>query len=272
MSYFDEHQIFYINSKNRINGTNSNFTYKLEIDRNILYDSVVLLDASIPKSYYTVQDGYNIFSIVENNTTTNITISPGNYTRTSFKNELEYKLNLAGLGRPSWVYTVSYQNIGLTVDTGHLFFNVVGPILEAEQPTFIFYDGLYEQMGFNENTTYNFVNNNLESINVINLNPEQSLYIRSDICQNENNNILDNIITSYSSSYAQINYINNIPNETTKIFNGNGNNIFRFILTDENDINIDLQGQNMIFTIMIYKKNKIFSLLQGFIKYITFRI
>lgn len=265
MSYFEEHQIFYINSNNRITGNNSNFSVSLNIDKNISYDRVVLLDASIPKSYYSIQNGYNTFQVTENMITRTIILSVGNYTRTSFKNELLNKLNNGGIG---WIYSVTLQNIGVTVDNGHLIFSVSG---NSSQPIFIFTNSLYEQMGFNNNSSYEFIDNNLESINVININPEQTLFLRSDICQNEYNNILSNIVTSYSSSYSQINYINYSPLETSKIYNGDGKTTFNFILTDENGIEIDLQGQNMIFTIMIYRKNKIYRLLQGFIKYLTLK-
>ena len=266
MAYFEEHQIFTINSQNRSSGTNSNFTYELDIDRNVAYDRVVVLDASIPKSYYTIQNGYNTFLLTEGLSTRTITVTPGNYTRTSFKNELLDKLNTGGVG---WTYSITLPNIGITVDNGHLYFSVTGN--SSSQPIFTFENYLYEQMGFNDNESYAFSGDQLESVNVINLNPEQTLFIRSDICQNQNNNILDNIITSSNTSFSQINYVNNIPLESSKIFNGNNANTFKFMLTDENGVNIDLQGQNMIFTIMIYKSNKIFKLLQGFIKYLTIK-
>lgn len=267
MSYFNENQRFSINSRNRIGGTNSNFVVMLDIDPNVTYDRVVLLDASIPKSYYSVQDGYNTFTVTEGVLTRTITMTPGNYTRTSFANELIWALNTDGLG---WTYSVTYQNIGITVDTGHYFFSVTGN--SSVQPSFTFTDSLYEQMGFNPNSTYHFIANQLESDNVINLNPEQTLFIKSDICQNRNTNTLDDIITSTSSSFSQINYVNYQPQETAKIFNGNGKNTFQFILVNEDDIEIDLQGQNMILSVMVFKSNDINKMLKDFLKFLTLKL
>ena len=267
MSYFNENQRFTINSRNRIEGTNSNFTFSLDIDPNVIYDRVVLLDASIPKSYYTVQDGFNTFSLQEGTPTRTITMPPGNYTRISFANELTTALNSGGVG---WTYTITYQNIGITVDSGHYFFAVSGN--SSVQPSFIFTNSLYEQMGFDINSTNNFVGNALESSNVINMNPEQTLFIKSDICQNRNTNTLDDIITSTSSSFSQINYVNLQPQETAKIYNGNGKNVFQFILVNEDDIEMDLQGQNMILSIMVFKSNDINKMLKNFLKYLTMKL
>ena len=88
MSYYSEHQIFYINSNNRSSGTNENFSYILDIDRNFNYDRVLLLDATIPKSFYNVQTGFNTFTISEDNITRSITLPIGNYNRNSFANDI----------------------------------------------------------------------------------------------------------------------------------------------------------------------------------------
>jgi len=49
---YDDKQLFYVSSSDRINGTTSNFLYKFDISNNEAYDHVVVLGASIPKSYY----------------------------------------------------------------------------------------------------------------------------------------------------------------------------------------------------------------------------
>ena len=56
-----QERIYYINSRNRISGTNSNFTYKIDIN-NIEPDRIAVLQANIPKSYYLIQDNANSFT------------------------------------------------------------------------------------------------------------------------------------------------------------------------------------------------------------------
>ena len=108
-SYFTDHQIFYINSRNKITGTYSDFTFKLENLRDSNFDTVTVLSCSIPKTYYLLQGGYNTFSVVENSTPRTITMPVGNYNRNSFRSVLTTQLNS---GCPSgWVYIITNENI-----------------------------------------------------------------------------------------------------------------------------------------------------------------
>ena len=262
-NYFTKRQIFYINSSNRISGTDSNFTIQLDIDREEEFDQVVLLDCSIPKSYYIIQNGENTFTLQEGSTSVTITLPFGNYNRSSMKNVLVNLLNANSPNRFS--YTISYQNIQYTQDTGQYTFTVTGN--GSVQPSFIFGNYLYQQLGFNQNSTNNFVGNTLTSVNITNLQPEGTLFIRSDICQNYNDNILQNIITTQSADYSYIIFQNPTPHEYSKDFRQGFSNVFQFILTDEYGNEIYLNGLNLVMTIMIYKSNKIDDLIKGYIKF-----
>ena len=65
--------ILYINSSNRISGTDGQFTIKLPSNFLHDFDKVAVLAANIPKTYYQVQDGFNTFTLVEG--LSNITIT-----------------------------------------------------------------------------------------------------------------------------------------------------------------------------------------------------
>ena len=78
-------------------------------------------------------------------------------------------------------------------------------------------------------------------------------------------------ISHATYEYSQISYLNDIPLETSKIFNGNNQNYFSFQLTNEDGIEMNLNGQNMILTIMIYKSSEIDKLIKGAIKYFTLK-
>lgn len=261
--YYTDHQIFYIDSNKRKTGTTSNFSIELILNNDIQYDRVVMLDFSCPKSYYIIPDGRNTFTLVQGLSTYAVTIPPANYTRTSLASVLQNMLNAAS----SFVYAVTYQKINVTGDNGLLKFTVTGNA--GVQPQFIFSNNSpYEQLGFNIDT-YSFTGDILNSVNVINLAQEPTLFISSDICQNKNDSILQNIFTSADSSFSFVNWHNSSPYEYSKNFSQSRSNIYSFTLTNENNEEINLNGLNMVFTIMVYKSNKIDNLMKAYIKYKT---
>ena len=86
MSITNQHYI-YINSRDRISGTDENFTYNMNFPSDLEFTHVVCLNALIPKSYYLIQNGEleNIFQLDENGTTITITVPIGSYLLNSFK-------------------------------------------------------------------------------------------------------------------------------------------------------------------------------------------
>ena len=113
-------QIFYINSRNRLTGTDSSFSYKLNIDQYVDYKYVSLISISIRKTFYSVQEPYNTFTLRHGLTDYLITIPEENYTRTSFAKILQIKLNEVS----SFIYTITFPNINRTVDNGKYTFTV----------------------------------------------------------------------------------------------------------------------------------------------------
>ena len=69
-------RIYYINTLNKLEGANENFSYTLGIPEHQLYNRVVVLSASVPNSFYLIQDDFNTFILSENGTDTVITITP----------------------------------------------------------------------------------------------------------------------------------------------------------------------------------------------------
>ena len=269
MNYFTNKQIFYINSAKRLTGTHSNFSYFLNIDPNEDFDRVVVLAASIPKSYYLVDSSYKSFTLQENSSTVTITFDEGNYTRNSLAVKLQSLLNTNSPN--SFTYTVSYSNISTSNDNGKYRITVSGN--GGVQPIFIFTNQMNEQLGFNINSSNQFSGDILYSTNVVNLTNETTLFIHSDICQNnEGNNILQEVYASGEASYSTINFVNPIPNEYSKPMNtiSAKSNSYNFYLTDENGTPLDTNGINIVMTIMIYKKNDIDRMIKGAIKYYAF--
>jgi len=138
----DDRKIFYVDSHQRVSGTDSDFLYVLNMN-NQIYDSVCMLQCNIPKSYYLVQAGQNTFTLVENTSSVVVSIPIGNYGRSSFKTQAQTSLNEAS--PHGYVYTVSISNSSSGADTGLYYFSVSGN--GSVQPQFIFTTYLYEQFG-----------------------------------------------------------------------------------------------------------------------------
>lgn len=265
MSYTKK-QLFYINSYFRSDNSisSSDFNFLLEIDPNHEYDSVTILDASIPKSNYSVSAPHNSFNILEDSGIRLITIPEGNYSRRGFKNVL---LPLLNDNSDGYIYSINYDNIISTTDTGKFSFTITGTFIN--QPTFIFTKGMYNNMGFHENSSYTFTTNTLISPNVMNFRSQDTYYILSDIIQNRNDNILGHIISNQSNNYEHINFKNHSPYEYSKLYSGISSNTYNFKIVNERMQIVDLNGLDVFFTLMIYKKEDINLLIKGYIKYKT---
>lgn len=259
--YYTKKQIFYINSRNRKNGSHNNFSYILNIDPRQDFDRVVLLSASIPKSYYLIRTNKNTFTLEEDSVQVTVTIPPGNYNRNSLRIVLQNQLNLVSPN--TWTYSVNIDNVARSFDRGKYIFTVSGN--GSIQPKFIFTNNVFEVLGFDLNSTNTFVANQLISTNVINLTTENTIFVHSDICQNDTgDNILQEVFTSETTTFGYIYWQNNDPKTYAKRYIP-GSNIFQFYLTDEDSNLIDLNGLNINLTIMIYKENNIDLLIRKYI-------
>lgn len=263
MATFTDRQIFYINSSNRLSGTDSNFMYQLEINPDADYDRATVLQCSIPKSYYLIENGFNTFTLQEGISSVTVTIPIGNYNRRSIQTVLQSMLNTSSPN--NWTYTVNYPNTQSQSDTGKFTFTVSGN--GPTQPAFIFTDKVYEPLGFNANSTNQFVGNSLTSTNVIKLQAEDTIYIRSDLVTNGFDNTLQEVFSTSDPSYASINFISPSPEGYAKRITSNRSTVFNFYITDENKRPIDLNGQNLQIVLMMYKEQDIYRMIKGFIKY-----
>ncbi|OJV15190.1 MAG: hypothetical protein BGO27_03565 [Alphaproteobacteria bacterium 33-17] len=253
----EHEQIFYINSRKKLkeDESHSDFSYFLDLNQNIDYTHVVLLNCSIPKSYYNVQKNSS-FILTEGTDSVTIDFPPSNYSRTSFKNIAQQLLNQNS--PHNYQYTISFQNINTIGEDGKLTYTVSGVDVSDPQPIFTFNNTLFELFGFDKNKSYQFTSNVIRSVNVCNMNKESTLFLRSNIVQNQGNNILHDIISFSDPSYSYIIYESNGNLlENAKKFSRDKSNIYQFWLTNEDDDRIDLNGLNMIFKIMVYKQNKI---------------
>lgn len=244
--------IYYINSANRITGTDANFSYQLPIPPGIDYDRVTVLQANIPMSYYLVQAGQNTFTLQELGNNYTVTVPPGNYSALSFITVITPILNSAsGHG---WTYAFTLPNQFTQPNTAKYTYTVTGS--GSSQPSFIFGKYLYQQFGFSANSTNTFTSNTLTSANVLNFIPEQTLLIHSNICQNYNStDILQEVYNNNNAPFSQITYLATAAEAYSKPFIKTTGGLFNIYITDENNLPIDLNGINCNFSLLLYEKD-----------------
>ncbi len=243
----------YINSRNRVSGTNSSFAVNIDLPTQTEFTHVSCLSASIPRSYYLVQAGYNTFTLRELGQNITITIPVGNYSRTSFRVALKALLDAASTH--AWTYTISVPSAGSTADTGKYTYSVTGN--GVNQPSFVLTENLYEQLGFEKNSTNTFAANTIVSVNVTTFLLEYTLYIHSSVCEAEQNNVLVNIFTGSTQDLGVIEYrANDIFTSMVK-FAKTKDNVFNFSLTDEDGYVMDTNGLNINLALMFFKYEEV---------------
>lgn len=234
----------FLNSADRASGDSSNFSITVNMPPHETFTHVCLLEASIPKSYYLVQAGYNTFTLVELGVNSTVTITPACYSATKFVTTLSAALTAASTH--GWTYTMSFDST-----TGKYTYTVAN---NTGQPSFVTTTNVYEQLGFDANSTHTFVGNTLTSANVVKMQAEDALYIHSDICVGNGNDILQEVYTGGVPDFSMISYkcmdwqVMSLPIST------NGSTSFRFAITDEFNRVMNLNGQNWVMTLLVFTR------------------
>lgn len=243
--------IYYINSDNRTNTNDisSAFSIKIEMPVNHNYDHMCLLNASIPKSYYMIEKGYNTFYIQELGISYLVSLNIGNYSKNIWLVEIARALNAATSHNVLWVYTVSFNTI-----IGKIIYSVSG---NTGQPSIITSDNLYEQLGLNKSSLTTFTSNTLTSTNVMKLQLEDCLKIVCDGVSSSianNSGILQDVLVN-TQDYSAITFQQYSIDLNSRRLQPTKNNVFRFSICNENLRVIDLNGLNVNYTVLFYKKD-----------------
>ncbi len=243
------------NSKDRIQGTNSSFLSAPVDLGNNAFDSVCLVQASIPKSFYNVPSGYNTFTLQENAASVTITVTPGSYTRINFQSTLATLLTAASPN--ALTYSVSYP-ASTAPDTFHYTFSVNSAVIVCK--FVVTSKSPFRQMGFESATTYTFTagggSATLESVNAINLSYILRAFITTNLVMDATDGILEELLNFGSfpansvMSYQQFNFDMN-----TRKYNTSTTNSWQFNLVDSFDQLIDMNGIPWAFSVVFYQRN-----------------
>ena len=265
MSIVESSSIYYIDSENRLNGTESNFTYSIEIPDSQKYDYVCVLSMTVPLSYYLIRPPFNTFTLIEGDSNVTITIPYGNYTANSFAAVVTGLLNSSSPN--SFEYSMSLSNSYSNVNTGKYNYTVSGNNM---QPQFQFGSRICQQMGFPENSTVTFIEDALQSSNVLDFIPSSTLFLHSDIVD-DNTSVLQELYSNNTVQYSNHVYQCQSIEMYSKKLRSNKDNVFKFSIEDEHGVELDLNGHSFLFTLMLYKKNDFYDVFKRFIKYSYFR-
>jgi len=255
-------RIYTVNTIDKLSGTSENLTYQLAIPHDAEFDRVVVLNISIPVSFYLIQEDINTFHITEDGVERTITIPPGNYSAKVFILTLVPLLNT---GAPAgWIYSMSLPNQNTEVSTGKFTYSVTGNLT---QPSIRCTNQVNEQLGFPINSVNTFVDGKLISSTVLNFGSESTLFLHSDIATNGDSDILQEIYTANSIPFSYITYQCTAPDLYSKELNTSQSNKFHFTLTNEKNQILNLHGVDMQITLALYKSDRTNELIQRYIRY-----
>lgn len=267
MSLIRSSQTVHINSKFRSNGTDDNFNYTIDLNKNNAYTHVCVLSISIPKSYYLVGDGENTFIIDDGGVLKTVTLPIGNYSISSFLYTLNNIFQHGNLNLNHYSVTIPDGKLG--PQTGKMTF-VHNSISHAS--SFIFDNShLPEIMGFERGSINPFIMDQkqsyLISTNICNFQKESTIFLHSSVCNNSYDDILLEVFSSSSPDLSNINYeVQNIEAHSKPITSSQ-NNSYKFHISDEYDKAIKLNGVNLLITLLFYQKEDLNRLIRGYLKY-----
>ena len=241
-----QNRIFYINSENRITGTSSNFSYQLEIPKDQKYDSCCVLAMTIPRSYYLIRDGQNSCTLTVNGTSYPFTVSPGNYTAINFQPVLLGMLNAFGVGTFTMAlssitgkYTYSYSGTGSVVS-----FTLADP------------SRLGTSIGLPRSRKFYFCRWNTRIENVLDFISTTTLFLHWDMVMDKTS-ILQEVYADNTVPFNNLVYNCRDPNMYSKAMQNTQSGVFNFSLCDEHNLEVDLNGQDICVTLLMYKKENL---------------
>jgi hypothetical protein len=107
----------------------------------------------------------------------------------------------------------------------------------------------------------------LSSLTTVNFGAESTLFIHSDISDNGDSDVLQEIYAGNTQSLSYITYQCSTPDLYSKALQTNQSSVFRFSLTNEKKQLLNLHGVNMQLTICLYKKDDTNELIRKYIQY-----
>jgi hypothetical protein len=260
--------ILYINSINRVSGTVSNFNIVFKDNlikaNNGEIIKLTLNDFVTNFSFYAIQYYNNTFRVTETDGashtfTQDISIPPGNYTITNLNTQIENQLNLS----PFYSYVLTRNStFNKTTFTYTLKPTVLNGTVKFDFTPITFIESAHQALGFTR-AVFNFIPNilggQLTSNAVCNVNAEENLFLRCNGLISDNlefvgtefcpANILAKIAIT-AVPFSKISFLN-IRDNFSAFTKVNAITSMNFSITNENGIELDLNGQEFNFSMLV---------------------
>lgn len=250
----------YISSVDRLSGDQSNFRIKINPSRSFKNCLISIKDAIIPTSWYNINNNNNVFTLREElaggGSAANavITIPPSNYSlaSSSFPTVIQ---NLLNTNSPnSLTYTVSYSSEKgkLTISEASVTYNFRLVFSGDSQANIL--------LGYDEDTTTALAGSQL-SDNVIDLSGTKAVYIKMNLAYDSGyetslsqpTNILQKIPITVNS-FDVVDWTNLQIEDSRIISQAPLDSILNIQLIDEFGIEVDMNGVDWSFTLLIQKE------------------
>ena len=255
MSLFhsDNIRIVVVDSSQRYSGTSSNFSIDLNLPAYCgNFDRIALNQISLPRSWYDVATNYNTFTLKEGVTSVTITVPVGMYNVNSLGTAVGTLLSSASPN--GYTYTLTYPNSATSVNTNKYTITCSNVVTTKQ---LIFTTSMYQQLGFASNSTNTFSTAPLTSTNSISISYINRVFLKTNACSTAQDNILQEILVAGQYPSTSFVYYENINFDTnSKEFTNPLNNAWDFSLYDRYGNIIDLNGLEMVFSLIFYKKSK----------------
>lgn len=260
---------FLVDSKTRIGGDINNFSHILHMPNNNTFNMVAVTYVRIPRTYYLIDSrrGDNYFLLDEDGSLVTVTVADGNYTREAFMLKIVAALNTASPN--GYTYAIAYPNSATDTQTLKFTFTVTGNGLI--QPIFNFSNTYSEciakVMGFTVNIayiSYSFSGSSLTSEKPIRLVHTDFVTIKSSLSVNEGNlNEGSSTIVKIPvySDTTDIEYtMINLEDSARRLVNSQ-TNVHQFSLYDDDDMLLDLNGNDWHCQVMAFEYNNVSELI-----------
>jgi len=136
------------------------------------------------------------------------------------------------------------------------------------QPRFIINNHLGDQLGFDFNSENIFEGGSLRSKNVLNFVSTNTLFLHSDIIESQNN-ILQEFYADNTVPYSFLTYQCLSQELYSKRLRTRENKAFHFSLSDEHGNEVNLNGHQLSFSLMLYKKESLTDMFRAYMEIIS---
>lgn len=250
---------FIVNSKNRISGTESTFTHLVDIDNTRKFDLVACVNCNIPNTFYNMNAGKNFFTLREGLQERIIYFPIGNYNENNFSVILPNLLNAASTDMGNnFIYFCGLPNPNTQLDTRKWLFTVTNNLGVQPQFEILTDEDIDELMGFDKGV-YNFVGDKLESTNVVNFHLSHYIVVKTNLCSNQGNSIIDHNILATINIDRNLNFGDSINyniselKSQSRLLNNKSNKIFTFSIHNDRNEELNLNGHDWSLEVLLYQ-------------------